>query len=220
MGAWGEATGMSGTQARRSRRPPSQADWALTDAELAAALASDLDRSFEQLVLAYQRRLFGFALRLCGNPQDAEEVAQDAFVRAYRALAAYPQERVRTLRLGPWLTRIALNVVRNRAQKHRVAVVALDEQAEDAAPRELEGDARERPEAMAVNAELRQHLEALLSHLPDHWRIPVVLRHVEGFTYQEIAQLLDQPPGTVKSAVHRGTMMLRESLAAERVEVW
>ena len=50
-----------------------------------------------------------------------------------------------------------------------------------------------------------RHLERSLLHLPDHWRIPVVLRHVEGFTYQEIAQLLDQPPGTIKSAVHRGT---------------
>jgi RNA polymerase sigma-70 factor (ECF subfamily) len=187
---------------------------------LAAALAVDLDRTFEQLVLAYQRRLFGFALRLCGSPQDAEEVAQDAFVRAYRALAAYPPERARMLKLGPWLTQIALNVQRNRVQKHRVATVALDEPSEDAAPRDVEGDAREQPEARAVSAELRGHLETLLRHLPDHWRIPVVLRHVEGFTYQEIAQLLDLPPGTVKSAVHRGTQMLRESLAAERVEVW
>lgn len=211
---------MNGTRTRRANVPSGPANKALTDAELTAALAADLDRTFEQLVLAYQRRLYGFALRLCGSPQDAEEVAQDSFVRAYRALGAYPPERVRTLRLGAWLIQIALNVVRNRAQKHRIAAISLDEPMEDAAPRDVEGDAREQPEAVAVSAELRRHLEKSLLHLPDHWRIPVVLRHVEGFTYQEIAQLLDQPPGTIKSAVHRGTQMLRESLAAERVEVW
>jgi len=211
---------MSGTRTRRANVPSSQPNGALTDAELTAALATDLDCTFERLVLAYQRRLYGFALRLCETPQDAEEVAQDAFVRAYRALAAYPPERVRTLKLGAWLIQIALNVVRNRAQKHRIAAISLDEPMEDAAPRDVEGDAREQPEAVAVSAELRRHLEKSLLHLPDHWRIPLVLRHVEGFTYQEIAQLLDQPPGTIKSAVHRGTQMLRESLAAERVEVW
>ncbi|HEV8194490.1 MAG TPA: RNA polymerase sigma factor [Ktedonobacterales bacterium] len=211
---------MSKTRAKHANVSSSQPDRALTDAELAAALADDLDRTFEQFVVSYQRRLFGFALRLCGNSQDAEEVAQDAFVRAYRALAAYPSARVRTLKVGPWLMQIALNVVRNRAQKRRVATVTLDEPSEAAAPRDIEGDTREQPEALAVGAELRGHLEMLLRRLPDHWRIPVVLRHVEGFTYQEIAQLLDQPPGTVKSAVHRGTQMLRESLLAERVEVW
>ncbi len=210
---------MSGPRARRATLASSQPDRALTDAELAAALASDLDRTFELLVLNYQRRLFGFALRLCGSPQDAEEVAQDAFVRAYRALAAYPEDRVRTLRLGAWLTQIALNVQRNRVQKHRVATVTLDEPEEDSAPREVEGAMREQPEEAAISAELRQQLEILLRHLPDHWRIPVVLRHVEGYTYQEIAELLGQPPGTVKSAVHRGTKMLRESLAAQHVEV-
>src|SRR5262249_22228843 len=206
----------------RTRRPgvaASRADRVPQDTELTAALAVDLDGTFELLVLSYQRRLFGFALHLCGNPEDAEEVAQDAFVRAYRAPAAYPEDRVRTLKLGPWLIQITLNVMRNRVQKRRLATVPLDEPADETAPREVEGDARERPEAMAVSAELRRQLEVLLRHLPDHWRIPVVLRHVEGYTYQEIAQLLDQPPGTIKSAVHRGTNMLRESLAAEQVEV-
>src|SRR5262245_21888208 len=105
---------MRGTRARRPSESSSYAERVPTEAELAAALAIDLDGAFAQLVLSYQRRLFGFALRLCGSPQDAEEVAQDAFVRAYRALAAYPEDRVRTLRLGAWLTQIALNVVRNR----------------------------------------------------------------------------------------------------------
>jgi RNA polymerase sigma-70 factor (ECF subfamily) len=71
--------------------------------DLSRALADDLDDNFERLVLTYQDRVFAFALRLTGNPSDAEEVAQDAFVRAYRALARYPSERVATLALRPWL---------------------------------------------------------------------------------------------------------------------
>src|SRR5262249_4916280 len=147
-----KAFGMNGTRTRRAGVPPGQPDRVLTDAELTAALAADLDVTFEQLVLAYQHRLFGFALRLCGSRQDAEEVAQDAFARAYRALAAYPPERVLTLKLGPWLIQITLNVVRNRVQRHRIATISLDEPVQDALPRDIAGDAREQPEALAVSA--------------------------------------------------------------------
>src|SRR5689334_10562102 len=127
----------NGTRTRRANVQSGQPVRALTDAELTAALATDLDGSFERMALAYQGRLYGFALRLCGSPPDAEEVAQDALVRAYRALAAYPPERVRTLRLGPWLIQIALNVVRNRAQKHRITAISLDEPTEDTTPRDV-----------------------------------------------------------------------------------
>jgi RNA polymerase sigma-70 factor, ECF subfamily len=78
------------------------------DQDMSAALAADLDGSFEQVVVAYQHRLYAFALRLTGNPQDAEEITQDAFVRAYRALATYPASRLRSLALRPWLHQITL----------------------------------------------------------------------------------------------------------------
>jgi RNA polymerase sigma-70 factor (ECF subfamily) len=71
----------------------------VNDESLTASLAADLDGSFEALVQAYQDRLFAFGLRLTGSPRDAEEIAQDALVRAYRALRRYPAERVATLRL-------------------------------------------------------------------------------------------------------------------------
>ena len=73
---------------------------------LALDLAADLDAAFESLVRTFQDRLFSFALRLCGNREDAEEVAQDSFVRAYRALKTYPEERIRALSLQAWLYRI------------------------------------------------------------------------------------------------------------------
>src|SRR5919199_1366977 len=85
---------------------------------LADDLAADLATHFPRLVRAYQDRLFAFALRLAGNPLDAEECLQDAFVRAYRALERYPSEQIGALQIQAWLYRITLNVVRNRARRH------------------------------------------------------------------------------------------------------
>jgi hypothetical protein len=82
---------------------------------LAAALAKDLDGSFEQLVRDFQDRLFSFALRLTGRREDAEEVTQDAFVRAYRALQTYPAARVRAMALKAWLYQVTLNAPRRDA---------------------------------------------------------------------------------------------------------
>ena len=85
-----------------------------TDGPLIRAIAGNLDASFEALVLAHQDRLYSIALRMLGDPRDAEEAAQDALVRAYRALAGYPPGRIRELRLRPWLATIVLNVCRSR----------------------------------------------------------------------------------------------------------
>ena len=86
------------------------------DAALTARLAADLDGSFEALVGAHVDRLYSIALRILGDRRDAEEAAQDALVRAFRALAGYEDERIRQLRLRPWLTTIVVNVCRNRTR--------------------------------------------------------------------------------------------------------
>ena len=91
-----------------------------SDEALAARLAADLDGSFEALVSAHAGRLFSIALRFLGDRSDAEEAAQDALVRAYRALAGYDEGRIRELRLRPWLATIVLNVCRNRTRVKRV----------------------------------------------------------------------------------------------------
>lgn len=188
---------------------------------LTVALAQDLDGAFESVVCAYQQRIYGFALRLAGNNSaDAEEIAQDAFVRAYRALGTYPGERIRALALRPWLYQIALNVARNRLRDHaserRAAPLSLDESDEDGQARRIEpeDDPAERPEAVAEADERRRELAARLARLPARYRGAVVLRHVEGFSYAEIAELLGQPVGTVKANVHRGVQLLRAALVA------
>jgi len=181
------------------------------DEELIAALAHDLPAHFESLVLAYQDRLYAFALRLTANPQDAEEVAQDAFVRAFHALRGYASERVETLALRPWLYQIALNIVRNRRRGKRPENVRLPGDDEGSIP-ELAAADDERPESVWERTERDGELAALVRALPERYRTAIVLRHVEGMTYPEAALVLEQPVGTVKANVHRGMLLLRAAV--------
>src|SRR5262245_36077890 len=96
------------------------------DPRLTAALAADLSGNFERAVLAFQDRLYAFTRRLVGSAADAEEITQDAFVRAYRALEGYSSERRRALALMPWLYRIALNASRNHVRQRRPITTPLD----------------------------------------------------------------------------------------------
>ena len=181
----------------------------MTDDEaLAAKLASDLDAHFEQLVRTFQDRLYGFAWRLTGSKQDAEESTQDAFVRAYRALGGYSTEQRRTLLLKAWLYRITLNVVRNRVRRPKLSLVSVDGEITD----RLAAPHAEQPEAISESAERHRELERLVAELPPRYGTAVVLRHVQGLSYAEAAEVLGQPVGTTKSDVHRGLRLLRDAL--------
>lgn len=186
--------------------------------DLPAALAEDLDGCFERFVAMYQHRMYTFALRLSCSPQDAEEIAQDAFVRAYRALTGYPSERIRSLALRPWLYQIALNVFRNRVRGKRLPVVSL-EQNDQSMEIQLMDTPDQRPDSIAERAEQARELGDLLASLPERYRVAVVLRHVEGFDYNELSTLLNQPVGTIKSNVHRGVRLLRTALDNRMPEV-
>ncbi|HXG25326.1 MAG TPA: sigma-70 family RNA polymerase sigma factor [Candidatus Binatia bacterium] len=186
-----------------------------TDVALARRLARDLEGAFPALVEAHQDRLYTIALRLLGERRDAEEVAQDALVRAFRAMAGYPRDRIATLRLRPWLASIAVNLARNRRRR-------LDERQP---PGQLEPmldagfdvplDGRSRPDATAGRRETQRELATALLRLPPAVRAAIVLRHVDGLSVAETAEVLGRPEGTVKAQVHRGLRELREHLERE-----
>src|SRR5436190_7218199 len=113
---------------------------------LSGRLAMDLDGSFEALVREHQDRLYSLALRYVGNAHDAEELTQDAFVRAYRALAKYDRERILALDLRPWLTTILLNAARNHVARPAVRGAAHSVDV-DLATGVLSSDRRHGPEA-------------------------------------------------------------------------
>ena len=193
----------------------------------AAALASDVDGAFPALVAALAQPVYTVGLRMCG-PQDAEDVAQEAFVRAYRALQHYPPERRRVLQVRPWVLTIALNVARNRLRSNCRDVpldgtdAAASGSARAAAP-EAGGVDRETPspgpEVAAERAELRARLITALRRLPIPAREAVVLRHIVGCPVAEVAEILGRPAGTVKAQVWRGLAALREDLEADR-QLW
>ncbi|MGE5278030.1 MAG: RNA polymerase sigma factor [Acidobacteriota bacterium] len=191
---------------------------ASADCALAGALAEDLDGNFESLVRRFQDRLFTFALRLTASREDAEEVAQDAFVRAYRALKTYPADRVRAMALKAWLYQVALNVARNRLRRKRHPTVSLD--GDDAggtrAAHHAHDDPSSRPDARFEVKRERADIATLVAGLPERYRSPLILRYVEGLKLEEVAAILKQPLGTTKSNVHRAINALREAMTESR----
>ncbi len=183
---------------------------------LEAALAEDLEGSFERLVREYEDRLYSFAHRLSGHSADAEEIAQDAFVRAYRALKTYPPERIRALSLKAWLYQITLNVARNRLRRKRQKLVSLDAPGPDGVVREPEDDPESRPDSLFERERRRADIATLVAGLPERYRSALILRYMEGLRLEEVASVLKQPLGTVKSNVHRAVNALREALSESR----
>ena len=198
-----------------------------TDSALLAGLARDLDRTFEALVLAHQDRVYSIACRFLGDVPEAEEVAQDAFVRAYRAMAGYDADRIQALQLRPWLATIVLNLCRSRVTRRRRTEpnpLSLDlERPDGGTLPEPVADPAAMPGSVAERRESDRHWARLILTLPPIYRGPVVLRHVDGLSYPEVALALDRPEGTVKAQVHRGLALLRTAFEAaeqrEREEV-
>jgi RNA polymerase sigma-70 factor, ECF subfamily len=184
--------------------------------ELPALLAADLDGHFGQMMSMYQHRLYAFALRQAGNAQDAEDIVQEAFLRAHHALKNYPVARVRTLRVQQWLYKITLNVFRNRARRSAPQPVPFDV-SEDSPLLAIE-DQSGRPDEEAYRREWRHELESGVATLPEPYRSVVNLHYFEDLSLREVAELLNQPVGTVKANVHRGLQLLRRALETQANE--
>jgi RNA polymerase sigma-70 factor, ECF subfamily len=180
------------------------------EVDLLSLLATDLDHHFRQLVILYQQRLYSFALRLVGSPQDAEDLIQETFLRSYHALKSYPVLKVRTLRIRPWLYTVTLNIFRNRQRKLEHQSIPLDT-SEDSPLLEIE-DPSCGPDEEAYWHEMRRELEMQLASLAERYRIAVTLYYFEDLSYSEIAELLNQPIGTVKAHVHRALRQLHKAL--------
>ncbi|HYK96175.1 MAG TPA: RNA polymerase sigma factor [Candidatus Dormibacteraeota bacterium] len=185
-----------------------------TDTALAARLAADVEQAFPALVAAHQDRLYSIALRLLGDRRDAEEVAQDALVRAFRAIRDYPSERVVALRLRPWLASITVNLARNRRRRHddRQPPAPLEPLLD--AGFDPAADGRASPTTSADRRETQRELAAALVRLTPAVRAAIVLRHVDGLSVAEVAEALGRPEGTIKAQVHRGLRELRALIEA------
>jgi RNA polymerase sigma-70 factor, ECF subfamily len=180
--------------------------------DLTKALAENLNDSFVEMVRCYQDRLYGFALRLVNNAQDAEEVVQDVFVRVYRALQSYPTDRILELSLKAWLFQITANLSRNKVRGKRLPQVPLVPDNDDQPEIDLPDNNTESPAVSFERKETSRELATLVQALPEKFREAVTLRHVAGLNYNEMSEVLNLPIGTLKSNVHRGVKILKERL--------
>jgi RNA polymerase sigma-70 factor, ECF subfamily len=179
-------------------------------------LASDVHRGFAILVASYQHQLYAFLLRRLGNAQEAEDIVQETFLQAYYTLKRYPAERIQTLALRAWLYKIASNVQVNSQRRSMPPSVSL-EALEDISWLEQEEESAQ-PERILEELELRQELETLIQGMAPQYAETVMLYYFEHFSYQEIAYVLNCPPGTVRSYRHRGIQYLRKALHTQSSE--
>jgi len=169
------------TKKQRGRKNMDQGDQ-----ELLSLLATDLDGHFRQLVEVYQQRLYLLALRLVGRPDDAEDIVQEAFIRAYYALKGTPTHKVSILNLWKWLITITLNIFRNCRRKREQPVISLD-LPENGIALDI-ADQALRPDEEAYWRAWRHELEAHVASLPARYRPAITLSLFEEFSFAEIAE--------------------------------
>lgn len=157
--------------------------------------------AFDLLVLKYQQKIVSLVMRYVRDPTEALDVSQEAFVKAYRALPGFRGESA----FYTWLYRIAINTAKNYLVnlQRKPVDYTLDGQGEDHAERSSYLRDEETPEALAMQEELRNAVEQAIAALPEELRTAIMLREIEGLSYEEIATAMDCPVGTVRSRIFR-----------------
>jgi RNA polymerase sigma-70 factor (ECF subfamily) len=181
-----------------------------SEPEIITAVLDGEKNCYCVLVDAYSERIINYLARMTGNRYDAEELAQETFVRAYYALDSYkPQYKFST-----WLFQIATNLCINAFKKGQRLVHTDGYQDEDGSSTWVMPDTRADcdPAVAAERRDLQCEVQAAIDRLPAVYRVVVILRHVHDLSYQEIAEVTDLPIGTVKSRLGRGRSRLAELL--------
>ena len=180
---------------------------------LIAKIRNGESAAFEKLVLENQTKVYNLALRMVGNQEDAYDMSQEAFIKAYNSIAFFRGES----RFHVWLYRLTTNVcldfLRSQGRKHHDSLTYMNEEDDD---KELEiPDNRFSPETLAEKKELREVVNRGLLSLPKDYRAILLLREVDGLSYEEIAHTLSLEEGTVKSRIFRARKRLCAILSAD-----
>src|SRR5881392_787860 len=182
-----------------------------TDEELVAkSIRGDAD-SFNELVLRWERPIYALAYRTLGREEDARDVCQETFLRAYRALKGFRSEA----KFSSWLYRIALNLCRDWIRRQRrTPVVQLPEDV-DVMELAAEREPTESIEDVLERHDLTRAVEKAMAKLPEEQRTAIILKEYHGLTFQEIADLVGCPLSTVKTRLYQGLTVLRRELARD-----
>jgi RNA polymerase sigma-70 factor (ECF subfamily) len=181
---------------------------ASTDEELVArSMGGDLD-SFNQLVIRWERPIYALAYRVIGREDEARDVCQEAFLRAFRALPGFKGQA----KFSSWLYRITLNLCRDWIRRQRRTPVAQLPEDVDVAEMAAARGPVESIEDLVARRELSAVVEEAMALLPDEQRTAIILKEYHGMTFQEIADLQDCPLSTVKTRLYQGLSVLRRHL--------
>ena len=172
-----------------------------TDQQLVAKVQKGDSRAFDLLVLKYQHRIFGLIGRYVRDADEVQDVAQEAFIKAYRALPGFRGESA----FYTWLYRIAINTAKNYLVSRSRRPPGTDVELEDAENHESAWGLRdiENPENALFGTELKEVVDCAISALPEDLRTAITLREFDGLSYEDIADIMDCPVGTVRSRIFR-----------------
>ena len=180
-----------------------------TDEELVAkSIGGDSD-SFNELVLRWERPIYALAYRQIGREEDARDICQETFLRAFRALKGFRSEA----KFSSWLYRIAINLSRDWMRRERRTPVVQPPEDVDLMDLAAAREPSESIEDLVARHDLSRAVEKAMALLPDDQRTAIVLKEYQGLTFQEIADLVDCPLSTVKTRLYQGLTVLRRELA-------
>ena len=179
-----------------------------TDEELVARAQGGDIESFNQLIVRWERPIYALAYRVIGREEDARDVCQDAFLRAYRALPGFKGQA----KFSSWLYRIALNLCRDWIRRQRRAPVSQLPEDMDAIELASEKGPVESIEDLVARRELSAIVEEAMSELSEEQRTAIILKEYHGMTFQEIADMQGCPLSTVKTRLYQGLSLLRRRL--------
>jgi RNA polymerase sigma-70 factor (ECF subfamily) len=186
---------------------------ASTDEELVArSQGGDLE-SFNQLVVRWERPIYALAYRTIGREEDARDVCQETFLRAFRALKGFKGQA----KFSSWLYRITLNLCRDWIRRERRQPVAQAPEGVDLLELASEQTPSESIEDLVARHEISQAVARAMAELPEEQRTAIILKEYHGLTFQEIADMLDCPLSTVKTRLYQGLSVLRRQLDREGV---
>ena len=181
-----------------------------SDQQLVQRVQAGEKAAFDLLVRKYQHRVLKLVSRFVSDTAEAEDVAQEAFLKAYRALASFRGDSA----FYTWLYRIAINTAKNALVSNRRRPVDFDLDLQD--PEQYDRHARlkegDTPEGVLLTEEIRSVVEKAMEQLPEDLRTAIVLRELEGLSYEEIAEAMDCPVGTVRSRIFRAREAIDKKL--------
>jgi RNA polymerase sigma-70 factor (ECF subfamily) len=181
------------------------------DADLVRRCLSGDQRACRDLVRRYERPVYSVLMRVVRRAEDAEDLVQETFVKVFRALDRYDTERP----FSAWIFTIASRLAIDHLRRRRVKTVSL-EVSEPGSTEERTMDVEDKglkPDEITSNAEEEKNTARLIDSLPEHYRIVVLLRHQQDLSYEEIAEALNLPLGTVKARIHRARALLKDRIS-------